>query len=112
MHRPRRHGRTTWLRWAVESLIQTGRSAAVAAVDAENRALKDDFDEVHEPDSYDAAAVAKWLGQPIDHCTDRHKDVRDFGGGNTSLGRLISEAPDPAQADGGGRCRPGRSLFS
>ncbi|MBO0712500.1 MAG: hypothetical protein J2P47_14615 [Acetobacteraceae bacterium] len=91
-------GKTTWLRWAVEALIQTGRSAVVAAVDPENRALKDYFDEVHEPDSHDPAAVARWLGQLIDHCTDTKMSACiDFGGGDTSLGRLITEAPDLAQ---------------
>lgn len=91
-------GKTTWLRWAVEALLQTGHAATVAAVDPENRALTDYFDEVHEPDSHDPAAVARWLGQLIDHCTETKTSACiDFGGGDTSLGRLISEAPDLAQ---------------
>jgi hypothetical protein len=88
-------GKTTFLRWVAESTLQRGGQAIFAAVDPENRELKDYFEAVHEPPSYDPGKVAKWLEDLFAHTMEKKASACiDFGGGDTTLGRLVADSPD------------------
>jgi energy-coupling factor transporter ATP-binding protein EcfA2 len=92
---PGNSGKTTFLRWLAEIILNRGGETILAAVDPENRELRDYFEAVHEPPSYDPARVAKWIEDLLAHCMDKRVSACiDFGGGDTTLGRLIAEAPD------------------
>jgi hypothetical protein len=88
-------GKTTFLRWVAETTLQRGGPAIFAAVDPENRELKDYFEAVHEPPTYDPAKVAKWLEDLFGHVMENKASACiDFGGGDTTLGRLVADSPD------------------
>lgn len=96
---PGRSGKTTLLRYLAESIMGSGREAMFAALDAQNRSLKGFLDGVLEPPSNDAAAVAKWLEKLLRHLmAGPHSALLDLGGGDTSLGRLLADVPDLADA--------------
>ncbi len=76
-----------------------GRSRAhpKRTVDPENRELRDYFEGVHEPPSFDPAKTARWLEDFIAFALDKRASAAvDFGGGDTTLGRLAAESPDLA----------------
>jgi hypothetical protein len=68
-----------------------------AAVDPENRELGDHFEGAHEPPSFDPAKTARWREDFIAFALDKRASAAvDFGGGDTTLGRLAAEPPDLA----------------
>jgi hypothetical protein len=90
-------GKTTLLRWVAERALRAERQVLFAAVDPENRELKDYFEGVHEPPSFDPAKTARWLEDFIAFALDKRASAAiDFGGGDTTLGRLVAESPDLA----------------
>jgi hypothetical protein len=94
---PGNTGKTTLLRYIAERTLEGQRNVVFAAVDPENRELADYFEGVQQPPSYDATAVSKWVEQfLIWAMKNRRSAVVDFGGGDTSLVRLVSEIPDLA----------------
>jgi hypothetical protein len=88
-------GKTSLLRWFTEQLLARRSTARLAAVDPENRELKDYFLDVLEPNSHDPDRVARWLQAFLARVIEtKASALIDFGGGDTSLGRLVAEAPD------------------
>ena len=88
-------GKTTLLRWIVETMLAKESDASIAAVDPENRSLKDYFEAVHEPDSYVPAAVLQWLEEFLRFLMEHRASAAvDFGGGDTSLAQLVAAHPD------------------
>ena len=91
-------GKTTFLRYIAEQAVVQEANTVFAAVDPENRELADYFAGVQQPPSYDPVAVSKWVEQFLGWVMkNRRSAVIDFGGGDTSLTRLISEVPDIAE---------------
>ena len=75
-------GKTTAMRWFAETMLNRGSHAIFAAVDPENRELKDYFEAVHEPPSYDPGKVAKWLEDLFAHAMEKKASACiDFGEG-------------------------------
>lgn len=96
---PGRSGKTTLLRYLAEVILDDGREAVFAALDPQNRSLKGFLGGVQEPPTNDAAAVAKWLERLLRHLmAHRQSALLDLGGGDTSLGRLLADVPDLAEA--------------
>ena len=88
-------GKTTLLRWLVETMLGRDGQAVIAAVDPENRSLADYFAGVYEPPSFVPAAVAKWLEGFLGFAMERQASAAiDFGGGDTSLGQLVATTPN------------------
>jgi len=90
-------GKTTFLRWVTERLNEKGSKTAVAALDPENRELRDYFEGVQEPPSHDPAAILAWLERFLEFVMEHQASAAlDFGGGDTSLARLAAETPNTA----------------
>ena len=88
-------GKTTLLRWFTEQLLARNSKARLAAIDPERRELKDYFIGVAEPPGYDPDTVLKWLRDFLAHLMEtKESALIDLGGGDTSLGRLVTEVPD------------------
>lgn len=96
---PGRSGKTTLLRHLAERLAEGESEALFAALDPQNRSLTGFLDDVQEPPTNDAAAVAKWLERLLRHLMAAQQSaLLDLGGGDTSLGRLLADVPDLADA--------------
>ena len=91
-------GKTVEVRWLVGRMAEHGREAILAALDPANRSLATWFDHVEQPPSSDGVQTARWLREFLTFImTERsHNAVLDFGGGDTSLAKLIDTAPDIA----------------
>jgi hypothetical protein len=90
-------GKTTLCRWIAERSTDR-EGAALASVDPVNRELGLFFAETLKPETRDPAGIARWLDSFVATVmTDRGTAVIDLGGGDASLPRLISEAPDLPQ---------------
>lgn len=95
-------GKTTMLRWICERALSRddGTSAILATVDPTSRELSKYFPRVafpsttrggHDP----VAGVVSWLERLLSVMMDEGQSAAiDFGGGDTSLGRLIGQTPD------------------
>jgi hypothetical protein len=100
-------GKTTLLRYIAEKAVEQEANVVFAAVDPENRELADYFAGVQQPPSYDPVAVSKWVEQFLSWVMKNQRSaVIDFGGGDTSLTRLISEVPDIAEMMQGAGVHP------
>ena len=100
-------GKTTFLRYIAEKAVEQEANVVFAAVDPENRELADYFAGVQQPPSYDPVAVSKWVEQFLSWVMKNQRSaVIDFGGGDTSLTRLISEVPDIAEMMEGAGVHP------
>jgi hypothetical protein len=88
-------GKTTFMRWAAEELLERASTAKLAAIDPENRDLINYFSSgVFEPPSHDAVKVATWLRAFFDALVaEKASGLIDTGGGDTAFGRVFSEAP-------------------
>ena len=91
-------GKTVEVRWMVGRMAEQGREAILAALDPANRSLATWFDGVEQPPNSDGAQTARWLREFLTFImTEKtHNAVLDFGGGDTSLIKLIDSAPDIA----------------
>jgi hypothetical protein len=88
-------GKTHFLRWVSEQLLERGSTAKLAAIDPENRDLKGYFsDGVHEPESHDATQVADWLRAFFDAMVrEKWSGLIDTGGGDTAFGQVFAHGP-------------------
>lgn len=91
-------GKTVEVRWMVGRMAEQGREAILAALDPANRSLATWFEGVEQPPNSDGAQTARWLREFLTFImTEKtHNAVLDFGGGDTSLIKLIDSAPDIA----------------
>ena len=89
-------GKTTLLRWRCErALRQNDDDLALATVDPVNRELGHYFPAAMAPPTQDPAQVTAWLEQLLAMTMETGKSVAlDFGGGDTTLARLLAEVPD------------------
>ncbi len=94
---PGRSGKTTLLRYVMETMTASGSIALAAALDPQNRSLAGFLDGVEQPPTNDAAAVARWLESLLKTMMEeKGSALLDLGGGDTSLGRVLSAVPDLA----------------
>ena len=94
---PGRSGKTTFLRYVIEVMAASGSAALAAALDPQNRSLAAFLDGVEQPPTNDAAAVARWLEALLKTMmNEKGSALLDLGGGDTSLGRVLSDVPDLA----------------
>ena len=91
-------GKTVEVRWMVSRMAEQAREAILAALDPANRSLATWFDGVEQPPNSDGAQTARWLREFLTFVmTEKaHNAILDFGGGDTSLAKLIDAAPDIA----------------
>lgn len=92
-------GKTTLLRWICERALsrEDGNDLILATVDPVNRELAHYFPQAASPKTQDPALVAAWLERLLTMLMDaRQSAAIDFGGGDTSLGRLLGQTPDLA----------------
>ena len=90
-------GKTTLLRWICERALERddGDQLALATVDPVNRELGHYFQAAMAPKTQDPAQITAWLEKLLTWLmTERKSAAVDFGGGDTSLGRLVAEVPD------------------
>ena len=72
-----------------------GDQLALATVDPVNRELGHYFQAAMAPKTQDPAQITAWLEKLLTWLmTERKSAAVDFGGGDTSLGRLVAEVPD------------------
>jgi len=87
-------GKTTLLRWVCEKAFERddGTQLMLATVDPVNRELAQYFADTVSPTTKDAAA---WLERLLVKIVDtKWSAAIDFGGGDTSLPKLVEEVPD------------------
>lgn len=93
---PGRSGKTTLLRYIIESM-PGGTSAAAAALDPQNRSLATFMADVYQPDVTDPAGVARWAeGFLAFIMAEKQSALLDMGGGDLSMGKLLADVPDLA----------------
>lgn len=92
-------GKTTLLRWLCERALERNEDdLALATVDPVNRELGHYFPAAMAPPTQDPAQVTAWLEQLLAMIMESRKNVAlDFGGGDTTLVRLLTEVPDLQQ---------------
>ena len=92
-------GKTTLLRWLCErAMRQNDDDLALATVDPVNRELSHYFPSAMAPPTQDPAQVTAWLEQLLTMTMETGKSVAlDFGGGDTTLARLLAEVHDLQQ---------------
>ncbi len=94
-------GKTVLARWLGGELAQRGvlDNTMMSALDPTNRSLAHYFDGVQQPPSANADETVAWLRRALEFIRQhRANAVFDFGGGDTSLARLIEQAPGLAGA--------------
>jgi hypothetical protein len=80
-------------RWIIWRMTEQGREAQLAALDPANRSLPLWFSNVHVPEPGTDPAV--WLRDLLDFvAAEQCNAILDFGGGDTSLARLVGASPD------------------
>jgi hypothetical protein len=87
-------GKTTLLRWICEKAFERddGNQLMLATVDPVNRELAQYFADTVSPNTRDAAA---WLERLLAKIVEtKWSAAIDFGGGDTSLPKLVEEIPD------------------
>jgi hypothetical protein len=88
-------GKTVFARAIAGRMYEGGRSAEIAALDPTNRSLATWFDNVWTPESRDGADKALWLRDFLDFVTsEKRSAILDFGGGDSSLARVLEIEPD------------------
>jgi hypothetical protein len=89
-------GKTTLLRWLCErALERNDDDLALATVDPVNRELGHYFPAAMAPPTQDPTQVTAWLEQLLAMILETRRSVAvDFGGGDTTLARLLAEVPD------------------
>jgi len=101
-------GKTTLLRWLCERALEgDDDDLALATVDPVNRELGHYFPAAMAPPTQDPAQVTVWLEQLLAMIMETGKSVAlDFGGGDTTLARLLAEVPDLQQMMEGAGVEP------
>jgi hypothetical protein len=92
---PGRSGKTTLLRYVLEAVAAAGGEVMAAALDPHNRSLAAFIEGVDQPPTNEAGSVATWLEELLRFAMEAKRSaVLDLGGGDTSLSRLLDDAPD------------------
>lgn len=92
---PGRSGKTTLLRYVLEAVAASGGEVMAAALDPQNRSLAAFIEGVDQPPTNEAGSVAAWLEEFLRFSMEEQRSaVLDLGGGDTSLSRLLADAPD------------------
>jgi hypothetical protein len=101
-------GKTTLLRWLCErALERNDDDLALATVDPVNRELGHYFPAAMAPPTQEPAQVTEWLERLLTMIMETGKSVAlDFGGGDTTLARLLMEVPDLQQMMEGAGVEP------
>jgi hypothetical protein len=101
-------GKTTLLRWLCErALERNDDDLALATVDPVNRELGHYFPSAMAPPTQEPTQVAAWIEQLLGMIMETGKNVAiDFGGGDTTLARLLAEVPDLQQMMEGAGVEP------
>ena len=101
-------GKTTLLRWLCErALERNDDDLALATVDPVNRELGHYFPAAMAPPTQDPTQVTAWLEQLLAMILETRRSVAlDFGGGDTTLARLLAEVPDLQQMMEGAGVEP------
>lgn len=92
-------GKSTLLKWLAGRAIREEKPLLLASVDPENRELKDYFQvgSVHEPPTFNPTEMTGWLEEFLRFAAEEKVTAAiDFGGGDSTLTRLVAEAPDLA----------------
>lgn len=90
-----RVGKTTLLRWAIETVQANEAQAICAAADPGPRSLDRYFEGIAEPPTNDPASVAQWLEGLLQFAADEKASAFvDLGGGDTSFSLLLEQTPD------------------
>jgi hypothetical protein len=88
-------GKTTLARWLGWRMAEQGRETLLAALDPQNRSLVGWFTGVAQPVDGSVYETSKFLKQLIDdRIAQRAGAILDFGGGDTSLTRLVESHRD------------------
>jgi hypothetical protein len=88
-------GKTTLARWLGWRMAEQGRETLLAALDPQNRSLVGWFSGVAQPIDGGVYETSKFLKQLIDdRIAQRAGAILDFGGGDTSLTRLVESHRD------------------
>jgi hypothetical protein len=88
-------GKTTLARWLGWRMAEQGRETLLAALDPQNRSLVGWFTGVAQPADGSVYETSKFLKQLIDdRIAQRAGAILDFGGGDTSLTRLVESHRD------------------
>ena len=93
-------GKTTLLRWACERALERSEDdqLVLATVDPVNRELGYYFPETMSPQTQEPTQITAWLEQMLASIMEAKKSIAmDFGGGDTTLSRLVAEVPDLQQ---------------
>jgi hypothetical protein len=93
-------GKTTLLRWACERALERSEDdqLVLATVDPVNRELGYYFPETMSPQTQEPTQITAWLEQMLASVMEAKKSIAiDFGGGDTTLSRLLTEVPDLQQ---------------
>jgi hypothetical protein len=89
-----RTGKTTNMRYLIRELERRDAGFAVLDVDATNPVLNQYVDFAHLPPSHDPDALIEWIADHIMSTIALNAHVLiDLGGGDTSLGHLLSNMP-------------------
>jgi hypothetical protein len=96
---PGRSGKTTLLRFIMES-VQPGHVAPLAAaLDPQNRSLATFLNDVAQPPTTDPVGVARWAEELLGFImAEKQSALLDMGGGDLSLGKLLEDVPDLAMS--------------
>lgn len=92
-------GKTVLARWLAGELAERGKldGTLLAALDPTNRTLAQFFEAVMQPPSSDPGETETWLRTLLQFISKQRLNAAlDFGGGDTSLGRLVQAAPNLA----------------
>jgi len=88
-------GKTTLMRWLAERGQDRGSTFLVGAVDPDKRGLEDYVENVQIPDTTDPAGAARWVKRFLNYIMNSKRTALiDYGGGDTSLGRIVEDMPD------------------
>jgi hypothetical protein len=92
-------GKTMLARWIADRMNERGGEAVIAALDPGNRSLGSWFTDVAMPDISDSANTTDWLLELLGYLMDQKQSgLLDFGGGDTSLARAVTDTPDLVEA--------------
>ena len=91
-------GKTLLCRFLAEESIDREGGATLASVDPVNRELGLYFAETLKPETRDPAGIARWLENFVATVAKENGTaIIDLGGGDASLPKLVSDAPDLPQ---------------
>jgi len=86
-------GKTTYLRWGVDYMLDAGRTPYTAAIDPINRDFRNFYD-VIEPKGNHPTVVMEFLKRLIGAIVQKKSSyLLDTGGGDTAFGQLIGSWP-------------------